>query len=53
MAAQTDLKRSVTRLTTGDEEFRNKFISWNLADLTYVDIREYLKEKDILPQGVQ
>jgi creatinine amidohydrolase len=46
MAGQTSLKRNVTRLTTGDDEFRNKFISWNLADLTYVDIREYLKEKD-------
>src|SRR5690348_11657897 len=46
MAAQTDLKKNVARLTSGDEAFRNKFISWNLADLTYVDIREYLKEKD-------
>ena len=34
------------RLTTGDEEFRDKFISWNLADLTYVDIKEYLRHKD-------
>ena len=46
MAGNTSLKRNVTRLTTGDDDFRNKFISWNLADLTYVDIREYLKEKD-------
>lgn len=33
-------------LTEGDEEFRSKFISWNLAELTYVDIKEYLKTKD-------
>jgi creatinine amidohydrolase len=46
MAGKTSLKRNVKRLTTGDEAFRDKFISWNLADLTYVDIREYLKEKD-------
>jgi creatinine amidohydrolase len=46
MAGQNGLKRNVKRLTTGDDAFRSKFISWNLADLTYVDIREYLKEKD-------
>jgi len=33
-------------LTEGDEEFRSKFVSWNLAELTYVDIKEYLKYKD-------
>lgn len=40
------LKRDVPHLTSGDEEFRSKFISWNLADLSYVDISEYLKTKD-------
>ena len=44
--AGANLKRNVARLTTGDDEFRNKFISWNLADLSYVDIGEYLKTKD-------
>ena len=46
MAGQTQAPRNVPHLTTGDEEFRGKFISWNLADLSYVDIREYLKKKD-------
>lgn len=40
------LKKEVTPITTGDDEFRSKFISWNLADLSYVDIREYLAVKD-------
>ena len=46
MAVQSDLSSKAPRLTTGDDDFRSKFISWNLADLTYVDIREYLKHKD-------
>jgi creatinine amidohydrolase len=46
MADASTLKRDVPRLTTGDDEFRSRFISWNLADLTYVDIGEYLKHKD-------
>jgi creatinine amidohydrolase len=46
MAGASTLKRNVPRITEGDEEFRNKFVSWNLADLSYVDIREYLKVKD-------
>jgi creatinine amidohydrolase len=46
MAGTTGLKKKVTRITTGDDDFRNKFVSWNLADLTYVDVGEYLKEKD-------
>lgn len=45
MAVAT-LEREVTRITTGDDEFRSKFISWNLAELSYVDIREYLAVKD-------
>lgn len=39
-------ERKIARLTTGDEEFRAKFRSWNHAYLTYVDIEEYLKTKD-------
>jgi creatinine amidohydrolase len=46
MFGPTSLKRDTPPITTGDDEFRSKFISWNLADLTYVDIREYLKQKD-------
>ena len=36
------------RLTEGDEDFRSKFLSWDLGDLTYVDVREYLQEKDAI-----
>ena len=46
MAVQSELSAKAPRVTTGDEDFRSKFISWNLAELTYVDIREYLKHKD-------
>jgi creatinine amidohydrolase len=46
MAGASTLKRNVPRITEGDDEFRSKFVSWNLADLSYVDIREYLKVKD-------
>ena len=33
-------------LTSGDEGFRQKFLSWDLGDLTFVDIQSYLEEKD-------
>ena len=35
--------KDIPHLTEGDEEFRKKFLSWELGDLTYVDIQEYLK----------
>jgi creatinine amidohydrolase len=38
--------RVINRLTTGDDDFRAKFRSWNLAHLSYVDINEYLAVKD-------
>jgi creatinine amidohydrolase len=37
---------NVAPITTGDEAFRAKFRSWNLAELSFVDIKEYLTEKD-------
>jgi len=40
--------RKVPHITTGDDAFRNKFRSWNIADLSYVDINEYLAEKDVV-----
>lgn len=46
MPGTTTSRTDVPRLTSGDDEFRSKFISWNLADLTYVDIRDYLQQKD-------
>lgn len=44
----TTTQRPTTRMTTGDEEFRAKFRSWNHAYLSYVDIAEYLKTKDTI-----
>ncbi len=41
-------ERTIAHLTTGDEEFRAKFRSWNHAYLSYVDIEEYLKVKDTI-----
>ena len=41
-------EREVAHLTEGDEDFRSKFVSWNLAYLSYVDINEYLKTKDTI-----
>ena len=43
----TDYK-NLPKLTTGDEDFRKKFISWDLGDLTFIDIQEYLKVKDTI-----
>lgn len=41
-------ERKIERLTSGDEDFRAKFRSWNHAYLSYVDIEEYLKTKDTI-----
>jgi creatinine amidohydrolase len=35
-------------LTQGDEEFRAKFLSWDLGNVSYVDVQEYLKVKDLI-----
>ena len=31
-----------------DKAFREKFISWDLGDLTFYDVEEYLKTKDVI-----
>ena len=41
-------ERKINRLTTGDDDFRAKFRSWNLSHLSYVDVREYLQTKDTI-----
>ena len=46
MAGTNGEKRKVERLTSGDDEFRSQFISWNMADLTVVDVKAYLETKD-------
>lgn len=33
---------------TSDDDFRPQFVSWNLAELSYVDIRAYLEVKDVV-----
>ena len=35
-------------LTKGDTDFREKFLSWDLGDITFTDIRAYLEEKDTI-----
>ncbi len=42
------VERKVARLTDNDDDFRAKFRSWNHAYLSYVDIQEYLKAKDVI-----
>jgi len=46
MAVTNGEKRKVERLTSGDDVFRRQFISWNMADLTFVDVKAYLETKD-------
>jgi creatinine amidohydrolase len=40
--------KNIPHLTEGDDEFRSKFLSWDIGDLTYVDINEYLAVKDLV-----
>jgi creatinine amidohydrolase len=35
-------------ITDSERAFREQFVSWNLAELSYVDIRAYLEEKDLV-----
>lgn len=40
--------KELPHLTEGDEEFRNKFLSWDLGNISFVDVQEYLKVKDTI-----
>lgn len=40
--------KELPHLTEGDEEFRDKFLSWDLGNLSFVDVQEYLKVKDTI-----
>lgn len=40
--------KNIPHLTEGDDDFRSKFLSWDIGDLTYVDINEYLAVKDLV-----
>ena len=48
MSTSNGKRADIQSITSGDEDFRSKFISWNLAELTFVDIRAYLEEKDLV-----
>jgi creatinine amidohydrolase len=41
-------KSNLPHLTKGDDAFRKKFLSWDIGNLTYIDIREYLEQKDTI-----
>lgn len=40
--------KDLPHLTAGDEDFRAKFLSWDLGNVSYVDVQEYLKVKDTI-----
>lgn len=40
--------KTLPHFTQNDEDFRKKFLSWDLGNLSYVDVQEYLKHKDLI-----
>lgn len=40
--------QELPHLTQGDEAFRSQFLSWDIGDLSYVDIQAYLRAKDVI-----
>jgi creatinine amidohydrolase len=40
--------KDLPHITQGDEEFRARFLSWDLGNLSFVDVQEYLKVKDVI-----
>lgn len=42
------MSATIPHLTSDDDDFRSQFVSWNLAELSYVDIRAYLEVKDVV-----
>ena len=40
--------KDLPHLTAGDDDFRNKFLSWDLGNISYTDVQEYLKVKDTI-----
>ncbi|MCW5861132.1 MAG: creatininase family protein, partial [Caldilineales bacterium] len=40
--------KDLPHLTSGDEEFRARFLSWDLGNISYADVQEYLKSKDTI-----
>jgi creatinine amidohydrolase len=40
--------QDLPHLTEGDQEFRDKFLSWDLGNLSFTDVQEYLTVKDTI-----
>ena len=40
--------KDLPHLTKGDQEFRDKFLSWDLGNLSFTDVQEYLRVKDTI-----
>jgi len=40
--------KDLPHLTEGDQEFRSKFLSWDLGNISFVDVQEYLRVKDTI-----
>ena len=40
--------KELPHLTQGDEAFRAQFLSWDLGNLSFADVEEYLKVKDLI-----
>jgi creatinine amidohydrolase len=40
--------KDLPHLTEGDQDFRDKFRSWDLGNISYTDVQEYLRVKDII-----
>ncbi len=40
--------KDLPHLTEGDQEFRDKFLSWDLGNLSYTDVQAYLEVKDTI-----
>jgi creatinine amidohydrolase len=40
--------KELPHLTEGDREFRDKFLSWDLGNLSFTDVQEYLRFKDTI-----
>jgi creatinine amidohydrolase len=40
--------KDLPHLTEGDQEFRDKFLSWDLGNNSFTDVQEYLRVKDTI-----
>lgn len=40
--------KDLPHLTEGDQEFRDRFRSWDLGNISYTDVQEYLRSKDTI-----